>query len=159
MRRILLLVVGVLALALAAPSVASAHHGRHHKHHHRHHHKAHGADLTGRAAGTIASFDGTTLTLTLASGATVSGAVTDETEIDLVKAWQTPMAGAAHHGGDWGGDDWDGHRGHGRCGSGDGDVSDLVVGATVLKAKLELDPDGATFEQVVVVEPASSTTS
>ena len=39
MRRILLLIVGLLALAIAVPSAASAH-GRHHGHGHHHKHKA-----------------------------------------------------------------------------------------------------------------------
>jgi len=147
----LLLAVGLLALALAAPTVASAH-GRHHRHQHKHH-KAHGADLSGRAAGTIASFDGTTLTLTLANGSTVSGAVTDDTHINLIKV--TPAAVVSHHGDDddQGDDDgrwWDHHR---SCGFDDGDSSDLVAGATVWKASLELGPDGAVFEKVKLLVP------
>ena len=158
MRRTLLMVVGILTLALAAPAVAGAH-GRHHGHHgkhHKHHKKAHGADLSGNAAGTIASFDGTTLTITLANGSTVSGAVTDDTDVEAIEV--TPTAAAAHYGGDddHGDDDnwWDGHR---RCGSDDGDVTDLVAGATVWKAKLDLDPEGPEFDKVVLLRPAQST--
>lgn len=151
MRRMLLLAVGLLALALAAPTVASAH-GRHHRHHHHKHHKAHRADLSGRAAGTIASFDGTTLTLTLANGSTVSGAVTDDTDIDLIEV--APAAVVSHHGDDDEGDDdgrwWDHHR---NCGFDDGDASDLMAGTTVWKASLELGPDGAGFEQVKLLVP------
>lgn len=156
MRRIPLLIAGLLALALAAPTVASAH-GRHHRHHHHHrHHRAHGADLSGRAAGTIASFDGTTLTITLADGSTVSGAVTDDTGVGVIQV--APAATSSHDGGgDWGdGGRWWGHnRG---CGSDHGDTSDLVAGATVWKAKLELGPDGSQFEQVVLLQPAPSDT-
>jgi hypothetical protein len=150
----LLIGVGLLALALAAPTVASAH-GRHHRHHHHKHHKAHGADLSGRAAGTIASFDGTTLTLTLANGSTVSGAVTDDTDIDLIEA--VPVAVVSHHGDDDHGDDggrWWGH--HGSCGSDNGDKTDLVAGTTVWKASLELGPDGPVFEQVKLLVPQQS---
>jgi hypothetical protein len=154
MRRLLLIAVGLLALALAAPTVASAH-GRHHGHHHHKHKKAHRADLSGRAAGTIASFDGTTLTLTLANGSTVSGAVTDDTDIDLIEV--APAAVVSHHGDDEEGDDdgrwWDHHR---SCGSDDGDTSDLVPGATVWKASLELGPDGAVFEKVKLLVPQQS---
>jgi hypothetical protein len=154
MRRMLLLAVGLLALALAAPTVAGAH-GRHHRHHHHKHHKAHGADLSGRAAGTIASFDGTTLTLTLANGSTVSGVVTDDTDIDLIEA--APAAVVSHHGDDDQGDDDGRWWGHNRsCGSDDGDTSDLVAGATVWKASLELGPDGAVFEQVKLLVPQQS---
>jgi hypothetical protein len=157
MRRILLLAIGALALALAAPSAASAHGRHHHGHHGKHHHKhkhAHRANLSGPAAGTIASFDGTTLILTLADGSTVSGAVTDETVIALIEV--TPAATAAHHG-DWGDDDDDDGdrwwRGHSRCGFDEGDASDLVAGATVWKATLELGPDGAVFEKVKLLVP------
>jgi hypothetical protein len=151
----LLLAVGLLTLALAAPSVAGAH-GRHHGHHGKHHrhHKAHGSDLTGRAAGTVASFDGTTLTIALPNGSSVSGAVTDDTEIGLFTA--PPTAVAAHHGGDDHG--WDGDGDHHPCGGGfaSGDASDLVAGATVWQAKLDLGPDGATFEKVILVQAPSS---
>ena len=101
MKRILLLVVGAMALALTAPSVAAAHGGHHRGHHksQRHHHKkAHKTkvrrvqldpittpgDKPGTPAanaGTIASFDNGVLTITLADGSTVSGAVTSATRI------------------------------------------------------------------------------
>ena len=113
MRRILLLVIGVLALAIAVPSVASAH-GRHHHHHHKAKHarvkhfggKAN-VDPAGPAApgdaGTVASFDQTTglLTLTLADGSTVSGKVTSDTNINCIPAQTTPAptATASHDGG------------------------------------------------------------
>jgi len=154
MRRLLPLAIGVLTLALAVPSVASAH-GRHHRHHHKHkHHQAHRALLTGDAAGTIASFDGTTLTITLRDGSTVSGVVTDDTEIRVIEV--TPAAAVSHHGDDEGDDDghwWDRHR---SCGSDDGDTTDLVAGATVWKASLELTPDGAEWEQVKLLVPQQS---
>jgi hypothetical protein len=149
------MVVGLLALALAAPSMASAHGRHHHRHHHHKHAKAHRALLTGDAAGTIASFDGTTLTITLKDGSTVSGAVTDDTRIDVIEV--APAATVSHHGDDEEGDDqggddrwWDDHR---SCGSDDGDTTDLVAGATVWKASLELGPDGATWEKVKLLVP------
>jgi hypothetical protein len=157
MRRLLLLTIGLLTLALAAPSVASAY-GHHHGHHHKHrHHKAHRALLTGDAAGTIASFDGTTLTITLKDGSTVSGAVTDDTEIRVIEV--TPAAAASHQGDDDQGDDdhwWDHHR---SCGSDDGDTGDLVAGATVWKASLEFTPDGAEWEKVKLLVPQQSSDS
>lgn len=155
MRRLLLIAVGLLTLALVAPTVASAN-GRHHGHHKHHkHHRAHGAHLSGDAAGTIASFDGTTLTIALANGSSVSGAVTDDTDIHVIEV--APAAAVSHYGGDDDGDDdhrwWDKHR---RCGSDDGDTSDLVAGATVWKASLEIGPDGAVFEKVKLLVPQQS---
>lgn len=156
MRRLLLTAIGLLTLALAVPSLANAH-GRHHgKHgHHKHkHHKAHRALLTGDAAGTIASFDGTTLTITLKDGSTVSGAVTDDTDVHVIEV--APAAAASHYGHDDGDDDgrwWDRHR---SCGSDDGDTDDLVAGATVWKADLELSADGAEWEKVKLLVPQGS---
>lgn len=155
MRRLLILTTGLLTLALALPGLASAQgrHGHHHGKHHRHK-QAHRADLSGRAAGTIASFDGTTLTITLANGSTVSGVVDEDTDVELIEV--QPAATVSHDHG-WGGDDgddegewWDRHR---RCGFDDGDVSDLVAGATVWKAKLEIDEDGAVWEKVKLLVP------
>ena len=94
------LMVGVLSLLLIAlPGAAAArqhhkghsHHKKHHKRHHqrRSHHRS-GTQTGGGStstsgdeenAGTIASFDGTTLTITLGDGSSVSGMVTDNTEI------------------------------------------------------------------------------
>jgi len=158
MRRITLLIAGVLALALAAPAVASAHYGHHH--HHRHHgkhhrHKARGSDVTGAAAAAmVASFDGTTLTLTLADGSSVSGKVTDHTWI-VCKASATPpapTATASHHGGSRGDDD----GGHGDCGDATPcDASDLVPGASVDGAWLRLGPDGLEFAKLDLVSASS----
>jgi len=108
MRRILLLAVGVLTLALAVPSIASAH-GHHHRHGH-HHAKAHHArveqfhgsmntDPAGPAgpgdAGTVQSFDSGVLTITLADGSVVRGNVTSDTEINCMG----PSAQASRDGG------------------------------------------------------------
>ena len=108
MRRILLLAVGALTLALAVPSIASAH-GRHHRQRH-HHAKAHHArleqfhgsvntDPAGPAgpgdAGTVQSFDGTVLTIALADGSVVRGNVTSDTEINCMG----PSAQASRDGG------------------------------------------------------------
>src|SRR5258708_2940072 len=96
MRRILLMAVTGSALALAAPGVASAHHGK--RHHARHHKRAHlvkfgTASLsttssapttttpTGQPAGKVASFEKGVLTITLTDGSTVSGKVTEDTEL------------------------------------------------------------------------------
>jgi hypothetical protein len=168
MRRILLLVVGMLALAIAAPSVASAH-GRHH-HRHHHHHKAKHArvkhfgakanvlDPSSPDAGTVASFADGTLTIALNNGSTVSGAVTDDTVINCIPS--EPTATTAHHGG-WGddegddrGDDGDRHDGH--CGGQAAcDASDLVPGAVVHVAILKLGSEGAEFKLVLLRKAAA----
>lgn len=172
MRRILLLVIGVLALAIAVPSAASAH-GRHHHHHHKAKHarvkhfggKAN-VDPAGPAApgdaGTVASFDQTTglLTITLADGSTVSGKVTSDTNINCIPAQTTPAptATASHDGGsgDQGGDQGDDDQGDhhsGHCGGQTAcDASDLVPGAVVHEAILKLGPTGAEFKLVLLVK-------
>jgi hypothetical protein len=113
MRRSILTTLGIMALALAVPTAALAHHGRE-RHHHHHHHRtqAHHAKfrtihigagnvgapttpnptppnpipVTPENAGTVTSYTGGLLTLTLNDGSTVSGKVTDETRIGCVKA-------------------------------------------------------------------------
>jgi hypothetical protein len=122
MRRSLLTVVGIVALVLAAPSAALAHHGHHHhkgkaKAHHAKFRFVHigantastvstpstGAGTTSPTtpttppppenAGTVASYTNGVLTLTLNDGSTVSGKVTNDTKIECVKATPTPPAG------------------------------------------------------------------
>ncbi len=172
MRRILLLMAGVLALAIALPSAASAH-GRHHHHHHKAKHarvkhfggKAN-VDPAGPAApgdaGTVASFDQTTglLTITLADGSTVSGKVTSDTNINCIPA--QPTATVSHDGGsdnrgsddrgdDDQGDQGDHHSGH--CGGQAAcDASDLIPGAVVHEAILKLGSTGAEFKLVLLVK-------
>jgi hypothetical protein len=90
-----------MAMALL-PAAAMAHHERHHHHHQRSHHHARsrtkrfgerGSSPGGppqqnhpatppAPAGTIQSFDGTTLTIMLANGSLVSGQVANRTEIE-----------------------------------------------------------------------------
>jgi hypothetical protein len=129
MRLRLLTVVGALALALAVPSAALAHHGRGH-----HHHKAHHARFrfehigpsglsgptttpsqpaapstpttTPENAGKVASFEKEVLTITLNDGSTVSGKVTSDTRIECVSATPTTEPGDESPGDDSGeGDD------------------------------------------------------
>lgn len=109
MRRNILTAVGLMALALAAPSAALAHRGRgHHRHHKAHHAQIRfmhigsaGTKVTASPnsatptaptppaatpanAGAIASYTGGVLTLTLADGSTVSGKITEDTRIECV---------------------------------------------------------------------------
>jgi len=176
MRRIMLLAIGTLALAIAAPGVASAH-GRHHGHHH-HKHKAKHArlahfggnnssvDPSGPAgpgdAGTVASYDQATglLTLTLADGSTVSGKVTADTNVGCVGSGDqgAPSATASHHddqGDDQSGDDQSGDD-QGDGGSSACDASDLVPGAVVHEAILKLGSNGAEFKLVLLVKQATA---
>ncbi len=125
MRRSILTAIGLLALVLAAPSAALAHHGHGHHHHHHHHHKAHHAQIrfmhigsggervtaspnsatptvpttpttpTPPNAGTVASYTGGVLTLTLNDGSSVSGKVTEDTKIECApEPPTTPPSGA-----------------------------------------------------------------
>ncbi len=113
MKRSLLTVTGITALALAMPGAALAHHGRsHHHHHHKAKVHAHHAKFrmvhigsattvpppapttpptppTPNNAGTVTSYTNGVLTLTLNDGSSVSGKVTNETRIRCVKAVPT----------------------------------------------------------------------
>jgi hypothetical protein len=113
MKRSLLTATGMAAaLTLALPGAALAHHGHGHHHHktkaHAHHAKfrfVHIGAATGTPAvtpttptstpptpenaGTVTSYTGGVLTLTLGDGSTVSGKVTSETRIECVKAAPT----------------------------------------------------------------------
>jgi len=174
MRRIMLLLVGALALALAVPGVASAH-GRHHRRHH--HVKAHHARTehfgtapntspstpSGPAdAGRVASFTNGVLTITLADGSTVTGDVTADTEINCMGAGATASRdGQGDHGdqGDQGddqggGDDQGDQQGQGQapsCGT-----ADLVPGALVHEAILKIGSGGARFKLVLLDQQQAS---
>jgi hypothetical protein len=172
MRRILLLAIGVLTLAIAAPSAASAH-GRHHgRHHHKAKHarvkhfgaKANVLDPGTPDAGTVDSFADGTLTIRLGNGNTVSGAVDEDTVINCIPSQAT--ATTAHHdegdddegddrGDDDQGDDGDRHD-DGHCGGQSAcDASDIVPGAIVHVAILKLGSDGPEFKLVLLRKQAS----
>lgn len=111
MRRALLSVFGIAALALAAPGVALAHHHHHHKSMSRAHHarvhfehispagvtlqpgpkssdepKSEPLATPSEGAGKIESFTEGVLTIVLNDGSKVSGKVTSDTEIKCEKA-------------------------------------------------------------------------
>jgi hypothetical protein len=155
------LVVGSLA-GLALAKDGSHHSGeRHHGHHHRHHH--------GAPAGTIASFDADTGTLTIAltGGDSVSGLVTNRTRIRCEDE-HSPDITQLHRGEDESGDDRGGHgeeepgddpsdgdrsgqgpSGHDDNGSGANcTTADLIAGTVVDHAELELEHGSATFDEV-----------
>jgi len=201
MRRMIITAVTSAALAIPGVAVASHqgerqaredHHGvHHHKRHHRHAHivrfgavassgaasttaPAAPAVASDETAGTIASFANGTLTITLNDGSTVSGKVTEGTEIECRSA----MASAARDDGQ--GDDNDqgddrandgqsssgpGDGEHGGVSADDGDDNDanddgaqdeaehcttaaLTPGAVVREAELRVNSAGAVWEKV-----------
>ena len=187
MSRIGLIAAIVSAFALGAPAGALGRaHGHHSKHHARHSHrvKSHvrrfaASDPSAPAtttpsdnAGTVASFTNGVLTLTLNDNSTVSGKVTDATEISCHSA--TPVStdfrsrpsdgGGDNGGGDQqgggttsagqqsGGDDNGGGDDENGGGAPTCDSSSLVVGAVVHEAELRIDSSGATFKKVELVK-------
>jgi uncharacterized membrane protein YgcG len=126
-------------------------------------------------AGTIASFDAATgkLSITLFGGDTISGQVTDRTRIKCEDEHSPDASTRARQDGEEPGDDH-GNRGeeagddHGGDNSGGGPsdsgggpsghddngtgadctTSDLIAGATVEEAELELEHGGTTFDEV-----------
>jgi hypothetical protein len=194
MRRVFFTAVASSALALAVPGVASAQHGkRHHSHgassHKRHHRHAHivrfgtlarastpsssasSPATPSSPAGTVASFSGGVLTITLADKSTVRGKVTEQTELECQSA--APTASASSHDG---GDDRDRHDSSGPTSSqqagsqsGDDDQGDddqgedqddddgaqqscttaaLVTGAVVQEAELSIGSAGAVWHKI-----------
>jgi hypothetical protein len=173
---------GLAALALlATPAVAGAHrsgddHGRHHGRHH-HGKKAQVREVTGAAAGTIASFADNELTITLANGKSYSGLVTHRTRLKCeTAAPQSTTAKSARrgaddnhdagddHGGDRGnrsdddGDNHDANDDHGNAdhanGNGNGacTTAALTAGTKVAYAKLVLKSDGATWKKIKLLK-------
>lgn len=196
MRRILTTALASSLLALALPAAASAHHGsRHGSAHrakaHRHHHKrAHTVVFAPRAkpsgtttttgtgtpstptepVATVASFENGVLKITLADGSTVSGKVTEQTEISC---------GCSGHDGSFGGSGWQGGDNNDENDNSDdnggpsgfhGDdehgspeppktestcgVSALVAGAKVKEAELHVSGAGAVWEKVELLPKA-----
>jgi hypothetical protein len=194
MRRIFLTAISSSALALALPGVASAHHGNSHQssrsasghHRHRHHHRhAHivrfGAAASAPTqsssatpsvtppspAGTVASFTAGVLRITLGDGSTVSGQVTERTELECQSAM--PIAAASSNDGESRGGE---HGGPGQSsgqqegarhgddqgedqGEDDGEgaqqscaTAALVPGAVVREAELSIGGAGAVWQKV-----------
>ena len=96
-------------------------------------------------AGTVKSFDGTTLVIALADGSEISGKVTDATEVECEDEHGDDRAVLRHDGEDEGEDgDHEGEDGeHEDCGS-----AALVPDAVVHEAELEATSSGAVFEEV-----------
>lgn len=181
-------ITGLLALALGAVALLAmsgvavakdhgnddnGHHGRHHHDHGRHHHRF----LEMREAGTISTFDPSTgkLTIALLDGGTVTGLVTEGTEIKC-EGVDNRLDRRDHGGGDNSGPgsgddnggqvepgDDNGGRGEPEPGDDNGgetppvgapegeascSVASLVPGAFVGEAELRLEGGSAVFEEI-----------
>lgn len=172
MRRILFGVLASAVLIVARPAAAMARHGdgRRHEHHHRHHpaharHQPIRHERRGREhdfppakagdAGKVQSFSDGVLVITLSDGSTVSGKVTNGTELrceapEMSTDDQGPGGGdPGDRGGDNGGN---GDRGDDRgedeqmCAPGA-----LTAGAVVHEAELRITAFGAVWEEVELV--------
>lgn len=162
MRRLVLLIFASSCLIATGPATALAAH--HHHHHHARHHVRHqirrfGAPATqpspstsptaSPTAGTVVSFTGGILTIMLNDQSTVSGAVTNDTEIEC-RAMESDVVrdgGPGRSGGDHGGDHGDGGDDQGEDGQSCATTA-LVKGATVNGAELRLSASGATWSKV-----------
>ncbi len=119
-------------------------------------------------AGTIQSFDSASgrLTIALFGGDTINGLVTDRTRIKCEDEHSPDVSSRARHGEEEPGDDNDGdnsgpgssHSGPGPSGHDDNGTgancttSDLIAGATVEEAELELEHGVASFEEVELAD-------
>lgn len=106
-------------------------------------------------AGTISSFDGTTLTINLFNGSSITGTVDESTEVGC--GGSDDDQGDDDSGDDDGpGDDAQAkhaHGGHGnRSGANGCSVDDLIAGATVQEAELELVHGDAVFCSVEIIK-------
>jgi len=174
---------GLLALSAPALAQARSHHAKHHQGRHHHSHvlflrpasKSSTGALAGpqgpgspseETAGSVTTFEGGVLTVTLNDGTKVTGKVTEHTEIKCEPAQET--AHAADHGGEGGEDSQgssSGDENQGRDDQGDDDQNDqeehgeppqcgtssLVAGALVREAKLRVSSSGAVFEEIELV--------
>jgi hypothetical protein len=170
LRKVLYTLVASALLAALIPATAlgRSHHRRHH--HARVHHKIRHKQF-GRAsdpmspsmsdnAGTVASFDGTKLTIMLNDGSTVSGNVTGDTEIECEAA---DTSDTSFNRDDEGGDN---NSGDDDAGSGDDNDNDnedmqncgtssLTPGTIVHEAELKLSGAGAVWDKVDLLTTAS----
>jgi hypothetical protein len=104
-------------------------------------------------AGTITAFDAATgkLTISLFNGDSVSGLVTESTRIKCEDEHSPEVTTRARHGEEEPGDDNGGRGPSGHDDNGTGancTTSDLIVGATVEEAELELGNGVAIFDEV-----------
>lgn len=159
-------IAGLLAMALGAvallalPGVASAKH--HHGDHARGRHHAHASHVQTTAveeAATIASFDPTSgkLTIALAGGESITGLVTEDTEIKCEGIDQRRDGGGDQPGDDDGGDSWDsGHQLEEPPATGEEDgegeaactTAALTPGSMIGGAELRIEGGSAVFKEI-----------
>jgi hypothetical protein len=179
LRRVLFtLMASALVVALIpATALGRSHHRRHHHHarvHHKIRHKQFGrgdAPATPSMddnAGTVASFDGTKLTIQLADGSMVSGTVDNDTEIECEAAdmshhsFNRDDEGRDHNSGDDHGDRGDDNGDRGDDNDNDGndmencDTSSLTPGTIVHEAELKLSGAGAVWDKVELLTSSGS---
>src|SRR5262249_36843134 len=109
-------------------------------------------------AATVASFEGGVLKLTLADGSTVSGKVTENTEISCGCDGHHFEGGPPSFNHDNGDDQGDDHPGffhhddeHGQMGEGSCGTSSLGPGAKVKQAELNVSGAGAVWQEIELV--------
>jgi hypothetical protein len=170
MRRLLFAVLASSALIVALPAAAMARHGdgRRHEHHHRVRHDGVRHERRGREhdfppakagdAGTVQSFNNGVLVIMLGDGMTVSGRVTNATELRCESPEHAVMHNDDHgSGGSGGGDQGDRGGDHGDRGDDRGQdeqmcaTGSLTTGAMVHEAELRITSFGAFWEEVEVV--------
>ncbi len=174
MRRILLVVVASCAVLVAVPVLAVAHGSehhkrtelhhkraeRHHRRHRRHHDRVRREHFGSRSssnrgdqpeqgnAGTVASFTGGVLTITLTDGSTVSGAVTADTNIECEMA-EPEIDMQAEDQGPGGGDNSGDDGGQGDDQGEDGQpCAPVMPGMVVRRAELRISSAGAVWDEV-----------
>jgi hypothetical protein len=164
MRRTTITLTAALALLVIAPSGALA--SRHHRHHRRHHHArierfgtAIGAPTSSSSAdtaGTVQSFNNGVLTIMLNDGSTVSGAVTNDTEIECEAA--DTMMSAHEDGGGTDGTSGDTSSGDGVSGDNEAEnenevemncsTANLTPGTVVKEAELRISSTGSVWKDL-----------
>ena len=184
MRRILFTILACTAMSAAVPAAALAHDGNDH-HHKRHHHarvrhehfvghRHHNGDFGNQVtAGKVTSFANNVLTITLTNGNTVSGLVTDRTEVKCENPADVDNNGDNdnEHGdrvtdhGPGGGDNGDrgddnGNRGNDNDNRGDDNDNDemctITPGESVRNAELRISGAGASWDEVELIPSTSS---
>lgn len=193
MKRTLVTLLMSAAVAIAAPSVALA---THHKHHHARHHSARthhrvrherfgksdqGQPGNAQQAGSVVDFTNGILTISFTDSSgttsTISGAVTDQTELECMAPEQQNQGdndgddngGSSNSGDDNGGsssnsgDDNGGGSGSGDDNGGGDDgnqmcsTASLTPGTPVAAANLEITSAGASWDKVELITASSST--
>ncbi len=181
MRRTLFTMLAATAMFVAVPAVALAHAGQR-NHHHKRHHDArvghekfvahrHAGDVNGGnpgdanepTAGTVTSFANNVLTITLTNGNTVSGEVTNDTEVKCENPEAVDNSGNndVEHGdrvsdhGPSGGDNGDdiGDRG----GNDNNGMCTITPGMSVRNAELRITGAGAFWDEVELINSSTST--